>query len=164
MPLIQRLLRPVVTLRTPAPREENKDVDPTTAARLARNRVLVLDGDQQRQWLLADAVLRAGGDAAVARFGAEALEVLGGPESELHALLVGGLSDGSRRGFVAWARPRFPGLAIVALADDPGEATELYNAGADIVTTPPLDVDLVGAKLGAAIRRLAPPQDHGGER
>jgi DNA-binding response OmpR family regulator len=117
------------------------------------SRILVLDRGGERQWLLVDAVTRAGVEAAVAHTGAEALELLTASQNDLPALLVGELPDGSARGFVAWARPRFPDLAIVAVATDAGEATDLYHAGADIVTTPPLDPDLLGAKLGAALRR-----------
>jgi DNA-binding response OmpR family regulator len=119
--------------------------------------VLVLDGDGERQWLLSDVVTRAGGDAEVARTGADAVELLRDTDREVHALLVGGLPDGSRRGFVSWARPRFPDLAIVVVANDAAEATDLYNAGADIVTTLPLDPDLIGAKLAAALRRSRRP-------
>lgn len=117
------------------------------------SRILVIDGDPERQWLLADAVRRAGDEPAVVRSGAAAVELLREAGAELPAMLVAGLPDGSRRGFVSWARPRFPEVAIVALADDAGEATALYNAGADIVTAPPIDPDLLGAKLGAARRR-----------
>lgn len=119
----------------------------------ATSRILVLDREGERQWLLVDAVTRAGGEAAVAHTGAEALELLKASPKDLPALLVADLPDGSARGFVAWARPRYPDLAIVAVATQPGEATDLYHAGADIVTTPPLDPDLLGAKLAAALRR-----------
>jgi DNA-binding response OmpR family regulator len=119
----------------------------------ATSRILVLDREGERQWLLVDAVTRAGGDAAVAHTGAHALELLNAADEDLPALLVGELPDGSARGFIAWARPRFPGLAIVAVASEAGEATDLYHAGADIVTSPPLDSDLLGAKLAAALRR-----------
>ena len=119
----------------------------------ATSRILVLDREGERQWLLVDAVTRAGGEAALAHTGAEALEALTEATDDLPALLVGELPDGSARGFVAWARPRFPDLAIVAVATEAGEATDLYHAGADIVTTPPLDADLLGAKLAAALRR-----------
>jgi DNA-binding response OmpR family regulator len=113
----------------------------------------VLDRGGERQWLLVDAISRAGGEPAVAHTGAQALELLNAPPQDIPALLVGELPDGSARGFVAWARPRFPDLAIVAVAAEAGEATDLYHAGADIVTTPPLDADLLGAKLAAALRR-----------
>lgn len=120
-------------------------------------RTLVVEDDRTRQWLLTDAVLRTGDEAALADSGARALEILQDDEVDVPAVLVGGLPDGTRRGFVSWARPRFPELAIVALADDVGEATALYNAGADIVTTPPIDPDLLGAKLAAARRRTRTP-------
>ena len=161
-PPTQALARPVVRRLSHHPAEPNRP----TAARASRDpitststssRVLVLDADGERQWALSDAVHRAGGEAVVARTGAEAVKLLAHDADALPALLVGGLPDGSRRGFVAWARPRLPDLAIVALADDAGEATALYNAGADIVTTAPLDPDLLGAKLGAALRRVQPP-------
>ncbi len=126
----------------------------------AASRVLVLDQYCERQWLLTDAVSRAGGEVSEARTGADALEQLGSDDASLDAVLVGGLPDGSRRGFVAWARPRFVDLAIVAVAADAGEATDLYNAGADIVTTPPLDPDLLGAKLAAALRRARASGPH----
>ncbi|MEA2146388.1 MAG: hypothetical protein QOG59_1975 [Solirubrobacteraceae bacterium] len=119
----------------------------------ATSRILVLDRGGERQWLLVDAISRAGGEPAVAHTGAQALELLNAPPQDIPALLVGELPDGSARGFVAWARPRFPDLAIVAVAAEAGEATDLYHAGADIVTTPPLDADLLGAKLAAALRR-----------
>ena len=119
----------------------------------ATSRILVLDRPGERQWLLVDAVTRAGSESAVAHTGAQALEMLNAQAENLPALLVGELPDGSARGFVAWARPRFPDLAIVAVATETGEATDLYRSGADIVTTPPLDPDLLGAKLAAALRR-----------
>jgi DNA-binding response OmpR family regulator len=117
--------------------------------------VLVLDGDSDRQSILDDIVARAGGETDLATTGADAIELLG--DGGAQALLVAGLPDGSRRGFVSWARPRFPDLAIVAIAADASEATDLYNAGADIVTTLPIDPDLLGAKLAAALRRVRRP-------
>lgn len=128
----------------------------------AASRILVLDREGERQWLLIDAVTRAGGEAAVAHTGAEALELLNATDDDVPALLVGEIPDGSARGFVAWARPRFPDLAIVAVATEAGEATDLYHAGADIVTTPPLDPDLLGAKLAAALRRARALHAKGG--
>lgn len=119
----------------------------------AGTRILVVDGDPERQWLLSDALLRRGVEGAVAPSGADAVALLQDAGADFPAVLVGGLPDGSRRGFVSWARPRFPELAIVTLADDTGEATALYNAGADIVTVPPIDPDLLGAKIRAALRR-----------
>ena len=119
------------------------------------SRVLVLDGDSERQSILDDIVARAGGETDLATTGADAIELMA--DGDAHALLVAGLPDGSRRGFVSWARPRFPDLAIVAIAADASEATDLYNAGADIVTTLPIDPDLLGAKLAAALRRVRRP-------
>jgi DNA-binding response OmpR family regulator len=112
--------------------------------------VLVLDTDPDRRELLADVVARAGGLGDAPATGAEALERLRTDPPE--CLLVAGIPDGSSRAFIAWARPRYPQLAIVAVADGVEEATELYNAGADLVATLPLDADLLGAKLAAAIR------------
>jgi DNA-binding response OmpR family regulator len=116
------------------------------------NQVLVLDTDAERQALLADIVTRAGGHHLLAGTGADALTELRGTEP--NAVLVAGLPDGSTRGFVSWARPRYPDLAIVAVASDAAEATDLYNAGADVVTTLPVDPDLLGAELAAALRRV----------
>jgi DNA-binding response OmpR family regulator len=127
----------------------------TPAPETQTSTVLVLDGDTDRLGLLDDVVARAGGETVQAATGAEAIEQL--QDGGAHALLVAGLPDGSRRGFVSWARPRFPDLAIVAIAVDAQEATDLYNAGADIVTTLPLDPDLLGAKLAAALRRSRRP-------
>jgi DNA-binding response OmpR family regulator len=149
---------PTQALATPAisPIPINFDSDHRDVARQAETSlVLVLDGDSERLGLLDDVVARAGGETAQAATGADAIEQLQAGEAD--ALLVAGLPDGSRRGFVAWARPRFPDLAIVAIAADAQEATDLYNAGADIVTTLPLDPDLVGAKLAAALRRTRRP-------
>jgi DNA-binding response OmpR family regulator len=116
------------------------------------NQVLVLDTDGERQALLADIVTRAGGENSLAGSGAEALAAL--RDTEPGAVLVASLPDGSARGFVSWARPRYPDLAIVAVASDAAEATDLYNAGADVVTTLPVDPDLLGAELAAALRRV----------
>lgn len=165
-PPTQALARPVVRRLSHDPAEPSADRRPESRAHRdpvtsTSSRVLVLDTDGERQWALSDAVHRAGGEAIVARSGAEAVKLLAQDADELPALLVGGLPDGSRRGFVAWARPRLPDLAIVAIADDAGEATALYNAGADIVTTAPLDPDLLGAKLGAALRRARRPSAGG---
>jgi DNA-binding response OmpR family regulator len=125
--------------------------DPDAAA--APNRVLVLDVDGERQDLLADVVTRAGGVSRPAGSGAAAVEILLDDE-HLQLVLVAGLPDGSPRGFVSWARPRHPDLAIVAVARNAAEATDLYNAGADVVTSLPLDPDLLGAELAAALRRV----------
>jgi DNA-binding response OmpR family regulator len=123
----------------------------TTAARRAgAPHVLVIDTDIDRRELLADVVTRAGGRPAVADTGAELLERLGVETPE--CLLVADLPDGSARAFIAWARPRFPEVAIVAVADGAAESTELYHAGADLVASMPLDADLLGAKLAAAMR------------
>ena len=113
-------------------------------------RVLVLDTEDDRRDVLADVVTRAGGNHAVAASGADAIEQLRTESPE--CLLVAGLPDGSSRAFIAWARPRYPGLAIVAIADGVEESTELYHAGADLVATLPIDPDLLGAKLAAALR------------
>jgi DNA-binding response OmpR family regulator len=115
-------------------------------------RVLVLDASNDRRALLADVVTRAGGEASFASSGAEAIERLGTRRPQ--CLLVGGLPDGSRRAFIAWARPRFPDVAIVAIADQREHATELYNAGADDIALAPIDADLLGAKLAAAVRSV----------
>jgi DNA-binding response OmpR family regulator len=120
-----------------------------------QSRVLVLDHDADRRGIIEDIVARAGGDTVLAESGADAIEAL--KRSRPHGLLVAGLPDGSLRGFVAWARPRYPDVAIVAIADDAESQTDLYNAGADIVTMAPLDADLIGAKLGAALRRTTRP-------
>ena len=120
-------------------------------------RVLVLDHDPERQALLADVVGRAGADIMLAGSGVEAMEQLATGEAQ--SLLVADLEDGSLRGFISWARPRYPGLAVIALADDIEGATELYRLGADIVETLPLDPDRLGAKLAAAMRRV--PSDAG---
>jgi DNA-binding response OmpR family regulator len=112
--------------------------------------VLVVDTDADRRELLADAVTRAGGQSAVAGTGAETIERLGRETPE--CLLIADLPDGSARAFIAWARPRFPELAIVAVGDGAAESTELYHAGADLVASMPLDADLLGAKLAAALR------------
>jgi DNA-binding response OmpR family regulator len=135
--------------RLTAEQIRNHDLGPSESP--ATSRVLVLDGAGERQDLLADAVTRAGGESVLARAGADAIAILRDDEPDL--VLVGGLPDGSRRGFISWARPRHPNLAIVAVARDAVEATDLYNAGADIVTTLPLDPDLLGAELAAALRR-----------
>ena len=113
--------------------------------------VLVLDGDGERQALFADIVTRAGGETVRSCSGADAIGALESHEPQ--AILVAGLPDGSLRGFIAWARPRHPDLAIVAVADGAQDATDLYNAGADVVATAPVDPDLLGAKLAAALRR-----------
>ncbi len=147
--LARSAVRPLSRSTTDAARDHAAPAAPASAT----SRILVLDREGERQWLLIDAVTRAGGEAAVAHTGAEALELLNATADDLPALLVGELPDGSARGFVAWARPRFPDLAIVAVATEAGGATDLYHAGADIVTTPPLDPDLLGAKLAAALRR-----------
>ena len=118
----------------------------------AAGRVLVLDTDADRQALLADVVGRAGSEVTFATSGVEAMERLATRRPEI--VLVAGLEDGSARGFLSWARPRYPEVALVALAGSIEDATELYNLGADIVETMPLDPDRLGAKLGAAMRRL----------
>lgn len=118
-----------------------------------RARILVLDREGDRQGLLVEAVTRAGAHAVVAHTAAEALDLLDAGPDALAALLLGELPDSSAPGFVASARPDFPDLAIVAVATQTGEATDLYHAGADTVTTPPLDPDLLGAKLTGALRR-----------
>ena len=156
--LARSAVRPLSRSTTDAARDH---AAPAARAR-ATSRILVLDREGERQWLLIDAVTRAGGEAAVAHTGAEALELLNATDDDLPALLVGEIPDGSARGFVSWARPRFPDLAIVAVATEAGEATDLYHAGADIVTTPPLDPDLLGAKLAAALRRARALHAKGG--
>jgi DNA-binding response OmpR family regulator len=122
----------------------------TPARRAGTPQVLVIDSDTHRRELLADVVTRAGGRPAVADTGAETIERLSAETPE--CLLVADLPDGSARAFIAWARPRFPEVAIVAVADGAGESTELYHAGADLVAPMPLDADLLGAKLAAAMR------------
>jgi DNA-binding response OmpR family regulator len=119
----------------------------------ASGRVLVLDTDPDRRALLADVVGRAGSEVALAHTGVEAIERLGTRHPDV--VLVADFEDGSPHGFVAWARPRYPELALVALADDIEDATELYRLGADIVETLPLDPDRLGAKLAALMRRSA---------
>jgi DNA-binding response OmpR family regulator len=155
-PPTQALATPVIRPALLHAAHQIRPHDRTPSQAPTTSRVLVLDGDDERQGILADIVTRAGGETELANTGADALDLL--REDDLDALLVGGLPDGSRRGFVAWARPRFPDLAIVAIAFDAAEATDLYNAGADIVTTMPLDPDLLGAKLAAALRRARRPQ------
>jgi DNA-binding response OmpR family regulator len=118
--------------------------------------VLVLDADDERRDLLADVVTRAGGEHSLAASGAEAIEQL--RSSTAQAILVAGLPDGTRAAFVAWARPRYPHVAIAAVAEHVEHATELYNAGADVVMILPIDHDLLGAKLGAAIRGAQRPR------
>jgi DNA-binding response OmpR family regulator len=119
-------------------------------------RVLVLDEAGERHALLSDVVTRAGGHPFLAASGAQAIGCLTSDRPQ--CLLVAGLPDGSRRAFITWARPRHPELAVVAIAQDPEEATELYNAGADIVITLPLDPDLLGATLAAAMRSAQRPR------
>jgi DNA-binding response OmpR family regulator len=118
----------------------------------AAGRVLVLDTDPDRRALLADVVGRAGSEVALATSGVEAIERLTSRGADI--VLVADFEDGSPHGFIAWARPRYPELALVALADDIEDATELYRLGADIVETLPLDPDRLGAKLAAAMRRI----------
>jgi DNA-binding response OmpR family regulator len=144
-------------LARPAPAAAPKlhPVEPTAVTETAAGRVLVLDADTERRELLADVVTRAGGKHALAASGAQAIEQL--REDSPRCLLVAALPDGARAAFVAWARSRHPHLPIVAIADGVEHATELYNAGADIVTTLPIDPDLLGAKLAAAIRRAQRP-------
>ena len=115
-------------------------------------RVLVLDTEADRRDLLSDVVTRAGGQSAAATSGADAIERLKSDTPE--CVLVADLPDGTARAFIAWARPRYPDLAIVAIADGVQESTELYHAGADLVATVPIDADLLGAKLGAALRAV----------
>jgi DNA-binding response OmpR family regulator len=112
----------------------------------------VLDADPERQALLADVVARASADIVLAGSGVEAMDRL--ETRRPHSLLVADLEDGSLRGFISWARPRYPDLAIIAIADGVGDATELYRLGADIVETLPLEPDRLGAKLAAAMRRV----------
>ncbi len=119
----------------------------------ASGRVLVLDTDPERRALLADVVGRAGSEVALAASGVEAIERLASRGADV--VLVADFEDGSPHGFIAWARPRHPELALVALADDIEDATELYRLGADIVETLPLDPDRLGAKLAAVTRRMA---------
>lgn len=121
------------------------------------SRILVLDREGERQGLLVDAVTRAGAQPVVVHTAAEAYELL----HAARALLVGELPDRSASGFVASARPDFPDLAIVAVATQTGEATDLYHAGADTVTALPLDPDLLGAKLTGALRRTRAPRATG---
>jgi DNA-binding response OmpR family regulator len=124
----------------------------TPASTGATPRVLVLDTEPDRRDLLVDVVTRAGGRHAAAPSGAAAVEQLRADTPE--CLLVADLPDGSARAFIAWARPRYPGIAIVAVADGVEDSTELYNAGADLVATLPVDPDLLGAKLAAALRMV----------
>jgi len=145
--LATSVLRPV-----PAPPADQTSRNNGSIVRDKTNQVLVLDTDSERQGLLADVVTRAGGESSLAGTGADALAAL--RDDAPNAVLVAGLPDGSSRGFVSWARPRYPDLAIVAVAGDAAEATDLYNAGADVVTTLPLDPDLLGAELAAALRRV----------
>jgi two-component system OmpR family response regulator len=118
----------------------------------AAGRVLVLDTSADRRALLADVVGRAGSEVAIATSGVEAMERLSTRRPDI--VLVADLEDGSTRGFLAWARPRYPEVALVALAGSIEDSTELYHLGADIVETLPLDPDRLGAKLAAAMRRI----------
>jgi DNA-binding response OmpR family regulator len=118
----------------------------------AVGRVLVLDTAPDRRALLADVVGRAGSEVAIATSGVEAMERLSTRRPDI--VLVADLEDGSTRGFLAWARPRYPEVALVALAGSIEDSTELYHLGADIVETLPLDPDRLGAKLAAAMRRI----------
>jgi DNA-binding response OmpR family regulator len=124
--------------------------DPVPARRGSAPRVLVMDTDSDRRDLLTDVVTRAGGRPEIGATGAETIGLLADDTPE--CLLVAGLPDGTARAFIAWARPRYPGVAIVAIAQDVPESTELYHAGADLVAPMPIDADLLGAKLSAAMR------------
>jgi DNA-binding response OmpR family regulator len=125
-------------------------LDPVAVRRVAAPRVLVIDGDSDRRDLLTDVVTRSGGRPEIAATGAETIELLAAQAPE--CLLVASLPDGTARAFIGWARPRYPAVAIVAIADGVQESTELYHAGADLVAPMPLDADLLGAKLAAAMR------------
>ena len=127
-------------------------------AKASAAQVFVLDADGERQSLLSDVVTRAGGEHTLVGSGAEAIERLRSQTPQ--CLLVAGLPDGTRAAFVAWARPRYPHVAIVAVANDVTHATELYNAGADLTTLLPFDPDLLGAKLAAAMRSVQRPRLH----
>ena len=131
------------------PKRSTENTD-TPARRAGIPRVLVIDTDAERRDLLADVVTRAGGRPTIADTGADTLERLA--DSAPECVLVADLPDGSARAFIAWARPRFPEMAIVAVGDGAKDATELYHAGADLVAPMPLDADLLGAKLAAAMR------------
>jgi DNA-binding response OmpR family regulator len=118
---------------------------------VSTGRVLVLDTDEGRQALLSDLVARAGTDVVLAASGVEAMDRLRTRRPD--GVLIADLEDGSARGFLAWLRPRYPDLAVIAVAPGIEEATELYLLGADIVETLPLDPDRLGAKLAAVMRR-----------
>jgi len=144
-------MTPLARTRTAFAQPRAVETTETTPARRAGTpSVLVMDTDTDRRDLLADVVTRAGGRPTVSTTGAEAMERLATEAPE--CMLVADLPDGSARAFIAWARPRYPALAIVAVADGVQESTELYHAGADLVATMPLDGDLLGAKLAAALR------------
>lgn len=149
-------MTPLAAVAIPTPTHApQRAAEPTPAPQPVAGHVLVLDGGEERRALLADVVTRAGGYSTPVATGAQAIERL--RERQAQCLLVAGLPDGSRRAFINWARPRHPQLAIVAVADDEGQAIELYNAGADIVVTLPFDPDLLGATLAAATRSAQRP-------
>jgi DNA-binding NtrC family response regulator len=112
--------------------------------------VLILDIDDDRAAVLTDVVARAGGQHVLASTAAEAAEQL--QAGNCACLLVSTVADTTPEAFVAQARELSPDMAIVALAEGARESTALYHAGADLVAELPLDADLLGAKLGAAIR------------
>jgi DNA-binding response OmpR family regulator len=140
--------------RTRSAGRRSRATDPSPARRAPIAQVVVLEDDDARRDLLSDIVERAGAQPTSVGSGAEALDHL--RTDHVDCLLVGELPDGSAQAFVEWARPRHPELAILAIAAGVADATELYHAGADLVAMLPLDVDLLGAKLAAAMRRLAP--------
>jgi DNA-binding response OmpR family regulator len=122
--------------------------DPATV-RLPSN-VIVVDTDSERAELLRDVVARRGAHSIYVATGAEAIELI--RAGQYACVLVADLSDGSARAFVAWARRHFPTLTLVALSRGAEHSTDLYRAGADHVTQVPVDVELLGAQLGAALR------------
>ena len=144
-------MTPLAMTRTAYARPQRSIERSETPARATGTaQVLVIDTDTDRRELLADAVTRAGGRPAVADTGAETIARLDANTPD--CLLVADLPDGSSRALIQWARPRFPEMAIVAVAEGAKEQTELYHAGADLVAPMPLDADLLGAKLAAAMR------------
>ncbi|HVL89078.1 MAG TPA: response regulator [Actinomycetota bacterium] len=95
---------------------------------------------------------------------AAVLAVLGGT---VDAVIVGdSMAPAPRVALIRWIRgsegiERTP-IVFLAEKGDPASAVRAYDAGVDMVVEKPVDVDLLGRKLGAVIRRAGPRRRAGG--
>jgi DNA-binding response OmpR family regulator len=123
--------------------------------------MLIVASEARERELLANRLHRAGHHAIAVEHGEAAVRALtdAADAAAITALLISEpLPDGPTAPLVRYARslPELTHVLIVVLAADAGaaHAAALYDAGADVVATKPVDFDLLSRQI-AALRRSA---------